>query len=191
MRSVDDIGDELYALPPPMFTAARDAAVAQARTEGDVATARQLATLKRPTQSAYLVNLLALRRPDVVTELIDHLHDGANAAECDVDVTTAVMFRGYRVRPSAPQLIAAEAALHACGYVPRRIASGGGSDAKTPWYSSISAVEIRRSRPSDGRLRSVPSNAIVVEPPLSSAMPVTAPRRTSACASSKFVSPTL
>ncbi|MBX6748886.1 MAG: hypothetical protein IRY85_04315 [Micromonosporaceae bacterium] len=71
MRSVDDIGDELYAVPPPMFTAARDAAVAQARAEGDVAAARQLAALKRPTQGAYLVNLLALRRPDVVTELID------------------------------------------------------------------------------------------------------------------------
>lgn len=65
----------------------------------------------------------------IVTELIDHLHDGANAAECDVDVTTEVLFRGYRVRPSAPQLVAAEAALHACGYVPRRISSGGGSDA--------------------------------------------------------------
>lgn len=65
----------------------------------------------------------------IVTELIDHLHDGANAAECDVDVTTEVLFRGYRVRPSAPQLVAAEAALHACGYVPRWIASGGGSDA--------------------------------------------------------------
>ena len=33
--------------------------------------------------------------------------------------------------------------------------------------------------------------AIVVDPPLSSAIPVTAPRRTSACASSKFVRPTL
>ena len=65
----------------------------------------------------------------VVAEVVDHLHDGANAAECDVDVTVEVLFRGYRVRPSAPQLAAAEAALQACGYVPRRIASGGGSDA--------------------------------------------------------------
>jgi tripeptide aminopeptidase len=64
-----------------------------------------------------------------VAEMVDHMHDGANAAECDVDVTVEVLFRGYRVRPSAPQLAAAEAALQACGYVPRRIASGGGSDA--------------------------------------------------------------
>jgi hypothetical protein len=71
MRSVDDIGDELYALPPSMFTAARDAAVARARADGDVATARHLAALKRPTYGAFLVNLLALRRPDVVAELID------------------------------------------------------------------------------------------------------------------------
>jgi tripeptide aminopeptidase len=65
----------------------------------------------------------------VVTEMVDHLNDGANAAECDVDVTVEALFRGYRVRPSAPQLAAAEAALHGCGYVPKRIASGGGSDA--------------------------------------------------------------
>lgn len=64
----------------------------------------------------------------VTTELIDHLNDGANAAECDVDVTVETLFRGYRVRANAPQLRAAEAALHACGYVPRRIDSGGGSD---------------------------------------------------------------
>lgn len=65
----------------------------------------------------------------VVAELVDHLHDGANAAECDVDVTVEMLFRGYRVRASAPQLQAAESALHACGYVPKRIVSGGGSDA--------------------------------------------------------------
>ena len=38
-------------------------------------------------------------------------------------------------------------------------------------------------------MRSVPSKAIVAEPPLSSAIPVTAPSRTSAWASSKFVIP--
>jgi tripeptide aminopeptidase len=65
----------------------------------------------------------------VVAEIVDHLHDGANATECDVDVTVEALFRGYRVRSSAPQVAAAEAALQACGYVPKRIVSGGGSDA--------------------------------------------------------------
>jgi hypothetical protein len=70
MRSVEEIAGELYALPPAEFTAARDAAVATARGSGDRAAATQLAALKRPTQGAHLVNLLALRRPDVVAELV-------------------------------------------------------------------------------------------------------------------------
>jgi tripeptide aminopeptidase len=65
----------------------------------------------------------------LVSELVDHLTDGANAAECDLDVTVARLFHGYRTRPGAPQVRAAEAALRACGYTPRHIVTGGGSDA--------------------------------------------------------------
>jgi tripeptide aminopeptidase len=65
----------------------------------------------------------------LVTEIVDHLHDGANAAECDLDVTVERLFRGYRIKPSAPEVRAAETALRACGYEPRHIATGGGSDA--------------------------------------------------------------
>ena len=36
------------------------------------------------------------------------------------------LFTGFKVRPSAPELAAAEAALRACGYEPRRIQTGGG-----------------------------------------------------------------
>jgi tripeptide aminopeptidase len=65
----------------------------------------------------------------VVAELVDRVHDGANALECDVDVTLERLFQGYRTRPSAPQVAAAEAALRACGHEPRRIVTGGASDA--------------------------------------------------------------
>jgi tripeptide aminopeptidase len=64
-----------------------------------------------------------------VARLVDALTDGAAVAECDVDLTVEKLFAGYRVRPSSPALAAAEAALRACGYEPRRIATGGGSDA--------------------------------------------------------------
>ena len=67
----------------------------------------------------------------------------------------------------------------------------GGSGAKTPRYRKASPVEIRRSAPSEGRFSSLPSNAIVVEPPPSSAEAVTAPSCIIASASSKFVTPTL
>jgi hypothetical protein len=70
MRSVRDIGDELYALPPADFTAARDRYVAEARNAGDQAAARELAALRRPTVSAWLVNLFALREAASLEELI-------------------------------------------------------------------------------------------------------------------------
>jgi tripeptide aminopeptidase len=65
----------------------------------------------------------------LIAEMVDHVHDGANAAECDVDVEVQRLFGGYRVRPSSRALVAAESALRACGYEPRRIVTGGGSDA--------------------------------------------------------------
>ena len=65
----------------------------------------------------------------MVSEMVDHHHDGANAAECDVDVTVEKKFQGYRTRPSAEPMLVAESALGACGYQPRRINTGGGSDA--------------------------------------------------------------
>jgi tripeptide aminopeptidase len=69
------------------------------------------------------------RVEQVVTEMIDHLQDGANATECDLDVMVQVMFKGYRTKGRPRELAVAERALEKCGYVPRPITTGGGSDA--------------------------------------------------------------
>lgn len=69
------------------------------------------------------------RAAAVTTEMIDHLQQAADAGECDLDLDVAQMFAGYRTRPRAPQLAVAERALRACGFEPRQIFSGGGSDA--------------------------------------------------------------
>jgi tripeptide aminopeptidase len=69
------------------------------------------------------------RAEQAATEMIDHFQDAANAAECDLDVTIELMFRGYRTKSRAPEVAVAERALRACGYEPRMIATGGGSDA--------------------------------------------------------------
>lgn len=71
------------------------------------------------------------RVEQVATEMIDHLQDAADASECDLDVTVERMFKGYRTRPKAPQVLAAERALRACGYEPQHIATGGASDANS------------------------------------------------------------
>ncbi|HYZ81115.1 MAG TPA: M20/M25/M40 family metallo-hydrolase [Solirubrobacteraceae bacterium] len=68
------------------------------------------------------------RAAAVTTETVDHLQDAANAGECDLDINVERMFSGYRTKPRAAQLAAAERALRACGYEPRHIASGGASD---------------------------------------------------------------
>jgi tripeptide aminopeptidase len=65
----------------------------------------------------------------VVTEMIDHLQDAANATECDLDVMVQLMFKGYRTKGQPRELVTAERALGACGYAPRPIITGGGSDA--------------------------------------------------------------
>ena len=69
------------------------------------------------------------RAEAVATEMVDHLQDGADAGECDLDVTVERMFDGFRTRPSEPQVVLAEEALRRCGYEPRHIVTGGGSDA--------------------------------------------------------------
>jgi tripeptide aminopeptidase len=65
----------------------------------------------------------------ITTETVDRLQDAADAGECDLDLQVERMFHGYRTKPRAPQLAAAERALRTCGYEPRHIHSGGASDA--------------------------------------------------------------
>ena len=69
------------------------------------------------------------RVESVVAEMVDHLQDGADAHGCDVDVVVDRRFTGYRPRPAAPMIVAAHAALTACGYTPVEIVTGGASDA--------------------------------------------------------------
>lgn len=79
-----EVADRLYALPPRRFVAERDAAVAAAREAGDATTAAALAKLRRPTVGAWLVNLLALRRPELVAELAE-LAAGLHVAQRELD----------------------------------------------------------------------------------------------------------
>lgn len=69
------------------------------------------------------------RAEAVATEMIDHLQDSADAAECDLDVIVERMIDGYRTRPRATEVVVAEQALRTCGYEPTHINTGGASDA--------------------------------------------------------------
>ncbi|WP_213453012.1 coiled-coil domain-containing protein [Rhizomonospora bruguierae] len=69
--TVDELADELYAAPPAEFVANRRRAVDQARRNRDSKGAAALGKLRKPTVAAWLVNLLALRQPELVAELAD------------------------------------------------------------------------------------------------------------------------
>ena len=58
-QELDEIVRELYVLPPTEFVAARNELVREAKSAGSREIAERLQHLRRPTRSAWLVNLLA------------------------------------------------------------------------------------------------------------------------------------
>jgi hypothetical protein len=63
--------NELYALSPDEFIERRQQLVAEAREGKDRQLATQIGKLRRPTRSAWLINLLARQEPDDVTALLE------------------------------------------------------------------------------------------------------------------------
>ncbi len=87
-------------------------------------------------------SLDAAKAQQAVSDMIDAVNDAATAGECDVDIVSEKLFDGYKTRPSAPALVAAEAALRARGHEPRRITTGGGSDANALQTSGFQCVNL-------------------------------------------------
>ena len=84
----DTAAMDLYALPPGDFTAARDAAVKQARTAGDKGLVASLSALRRPTASAHAVNALVRAHRGMIDELLDL---GGRIAQAQVDGSGAAL----------------------------------------------------------------------------------------------------
>ncbi len=63
--------DELYGLPPEQFTAARDDFANRLRQAGERELATAVRDLRRPSVSAWLVNLLVRRRGPDLDDLVD------------------------------------------------------------------------------------------------------------------------
>ncbi|SCF37028.1 hypothetical protein GA0074695_6199 [Micromonospora viridifaciens] len=97
-----ELVQRLYATPPDRFVAARDAAVAEARRAGDPKAAREIGRLRRPTVAAWLVNLLAIRRPELVADLAQ-LAESLRAAQREL--------RGGKLRELSAQRRAVVGAL--------------------------------------------------------------------------------
>jgi tripeptide aminopeptidase len=100
-----------------------------------------------PEHCALLAEVRSLDGPRaeaLAGELVDRAHEAANLpeCECDLDVSVARTFAGYRLGSGAPAVAVAEDALRACGHEPVHIASGGASDANALVAQGLQVVNL-------------------------------------------------
>jgi hypothetical protein len=69
--ATDLLIQRMYEAPPDGFVATRSAAIADAKKAGDKEAVKRLTALRKPTVAAWLVNLLALRRPELIDQLVE------------------------------------------------------------------------------------------------------------------------
>ena len=87
MSDTDLLADavaELYSSDPDEFVERRGTLAAAARAAGQAPVARQIAALRKPTRSAWVVNRLSLAEPGVTSELTS-LGDELRAAQESLD----------------------------------------------------------------------------------------------------------
>jgi tripeptide aminopeptidase len=84
------------------------------------------------------------RAEALAAEMVERVHEAANApeCECDVDVSVQRTFSGYRLSPASTAVRVAEAALSECGFQPQRISSGGASDANALIVQGVPVVNL-------------------------------------------------
>src|SRR6266496_3002568 len=68
---VEQAVDELYSLDPDGFVDRRRELAAEARRGGDTAAATEIAGLRKPTRSAWTMNVLARAEPDAFEPIVD------------------------------------------------------------------------------------------------------------------------
>lgn len=69
------------------------------------------------------------RAAEITSAMVDACAWAASERGCDVDVDVTEVFRGYRLRSSSAPVRLASDALRRCGFEPREVGTGGGSDA--------------------------------------------------------------
>lgn len=84
MAELRSIADELYALPPDEFTAARNERAKQAKDDGDTSLADQIKAFGKPSAAAWVVNMLARHRTDELDQVIE-LGAAFREAQDDLD----------------------------------------------------------------------------------------------------------
>ena len=88
---------ELYALLPEAFTAARNERASAAAKDGDKELGKAIRALPKPSAGAWLVNMLALHRPELIGEVLE-LGAALREAQSDMDQQQLRQLSGERQR---------------------------------------------------------------------------------------------
>jgi hypothetical protein len=78
------IAEELYSLAPAEFTGTRNQWAKQARADGDKELARRVTELRKPSLSAWVVNMLMRHQGDQMTQVLE-LGASLRQAQADLD----------------------------------------------------------------------------------------------------------
>ena len=97
MTGAADAVTELYALMPDAFTAARNQRAADAAKAGDKPSGKAIRALPKPSSAAWLVNMLTLHRPSLVSEVLE-LGAVLREAQNDLDQKQLRQLSGERQR---------------------------------------------------------------------------------------------
>src|SRR5687767_13885245 len=68
---LDEVADELYALPPEDFIPARKAREDEAKADGDKALTKEIGSLPKPSTAAWVCNLLVREAHDEIAGLVE------------------------------------------------------------------------------------------------------------------------
>ncbi|MDQ3720536.1 MAG: M20/M25/M40 family metallo-hydrolase [Actinomycetota bacterium] len=82
------------------------------------------------------------RATEVVAGMVDAATEAASDLECDLETTVEELFRGYRLRRTAPPVDTAARALESLGIEARPAATGGGSDANALIAAGLPTVNV-------------------------------------------------
>jgi tripeptide aminopeptidase len=82
------------------------------------------------------------RAGQVVAGMVDAATAAASDLDCDLETTVEELFRGYRLRRTAPPVEAAALALESLGIEARPVATGGGSDANALIAAGLPTVNV-------------------------------------------------
>src|SRR5262249_43791804 len=93
--ALDEIAEQLYAMHPDGFAAARDAQIKKARPEGQRELVRALGELRKPTLSAWMVNILWRNQGEAMEQLFE-LAEGLAAAQANASGEELRALIGHR-----------------------------------------------------------------------------------------------